>query len=72
MSRRVCETCQWFATGEYEHGICAYRNGVVDVDLAMALLYSAGGAAERIRTIDDTCKCWEREEEDERWARALD
>ena len=65
MSRRVCETCQWFATGEYEHGICAYRDGVVDVDLAMVLRYSAEDAAERIRTSDDTCGSWEREEEED-------
>lgn len=63
MSRRVCETCAWFAAGEYEHGICAYRKGVVDVDLAMVLLYSAEDAADRISMSDDTCEHWEREED---------
>lgn len=65
MSRRVCETCAWYAAGEYEHGICAYRDGVVDADLAMVLRYSAEDAAERICMSDDTCENWEREEEDE-------
>lgn len=62
MSRQVCETCAWYAAGEYEHGICAYREGVVDVDLAMVLCYSAEDAADRIRMSDDTCKHWELED----------
>ena len=66
MSRRVCETCALYAAGEYEHGICAYRGGVFDVDLAMALLYSTSDAAKRIRMSDDTCEHWKREEDDER------
>lgn len=62
MSRRVCETCAWWVAGKYEYGVCAYSDGVVDVDLAMVLRYSAEDAAERIRMSDDTCKHWEREE----------
>lgn len=59
MSRRVCETCAWFAAGEYERGICAYDfyvlvNNTADV---------AHEAAERIRMSDDTCEHWEREED---------
>lgn len=69
MSRRVCETCAWFAAGKYEFGICAHRDGVADVDLAMVLRYSAEDAAERIRLSDDTCEHWEREEDDEHEAR---
>lgn len=64
MSRRVCETCQWFAAGEYEHGICAYTN-VVNADSAMRWLFNARRAARRIRMSDDTCKNWERKGEDE-------
>ena len=47
-----------------DESICAYRDGVVDVDLAMVLRYSAEDAAERIRMSDDTCKHWEREEDE--------
>lgn len=62
MSRRVCETCQWFAAGEYEHGICAYRKHV-DSFTAKHWVMSPIDAAERIRMSDDTCGNWEREEE---------
>lgn len=61
MSRRVCETCAWFAAGEYEFGICAYTtrhchrtHWLIDVRMA----------PERIRLSDDTCEHWEREEDD--------
>lgn len=65
MSRRVCETCAWFAAGEYERGICAYDfyvlvNNTADV---------AHEAAKRIRMSDDTCEHWEREENDANEAR---
>lgn len=66
MSRRVCETCAWWAAGEYEHGICAHKDGVFDADLAKRWMFTARHAAERIRMSDDTCNNWEREEEDER------
>lgn len=67
MSRRVCETCAWFAAGEYEFGICAYRDGVADVDLAMVLRYDSEDAAMRIRLEDDTCEHWKREEDEDEW-----
>lgn len=65
MSRRVCETCAWWAAGEYERGICAYDfyvlvNNTADV---------AHEAAKRIRMSDDTCEHWEREEDDANEAR---
>lgn len=65
MSRRACETCAWWVAGEYEHGICAYRKHV-DSFTAKHWVMSPINAAERIRTSDDTCGSWEREEEGER------
>ena len=65
MSRRVCETCAWWAAGEYERGICAYDfyvlvNNTADV---------AHESAKRIRMSDDTCEHWEREEDNANEAR---
>lgn len=63
MSRRVCETCQWFAAGEYEHGICAYIDHVTPYT-AKHYDMPPIDAAKRIRMGDDTCEHWEREEDE--------
>jgi hypothetical protein len=68
MSRRVCETCAWFAAGEYEHGICVYRVHT-NPSKAKHWVISPVIAAERIRMSDDTCEHWEREEDDANEAR---
>lgn len=61
MSRRVCETCAWWAAGEYEHGICAHIDYVTPYG-AKHWDMPPIDAAKRIRMGDDTCGSWEREE----------
>ena len=59
MSRRVCETCQWFATGNlgcmYDYGICTYKDRTAPM--------SPDDAADQIRNEEDWCKHWERKGE---------
>lgn len=48
MSRRVCETCVWWAAGEYEHGICRYTNELrpgAERSLASLALWLLNGAS---------------------------
>ena len=58
MSRRACETCAWFAAGEYEHGICAYIDHVTPYT-AKHYDMPPIDAAKRIRMGDDTCEHWD-------------
>lgn len=76
MSRRVCETCQWFVTSDFGGvdgcGICAYMEHL-EPHTAKRWVISPASATEgirremeRIRREEDWCEHWEREKECER------
>lgn len=76
MSRRVCETCAWFVTGEIDgvngYGICSYRERRTPTPyLARQTVMYPIIAAQQIRREEDLCKNWERDDR-ESWEREED